>query len=393
MTRRPRVLALVAIAGIALAGLRYTGIAGPVAGPLVVHAEFAAAAGLAERADVSYRGVPAGRVGAIRLTATGVRVDLLLDPPARIPAGTQAVIATRSAAGDSYVDLRPRTAGGPFLAGGATIPRSRTSTPVAAETALAGASRLLGSLDPHDLATVIDELGQAFDGTGPALASLADDSAGLTATAEATLPHTIALLRDSRTALAGQAAQSGSIATWSRALASLSAQLDASQPDLRRLLVTGTDASRGSLALLNRVQPDLGVLLSNLIVTGQVQARRVGSIRQVLAAYPAVVAQGSQIVPGDGTAHLGLVLTQSTGNGARGTSAVPRPGGGEPGPVPLGPRTPAAPETAPFAGFDPATGIALGPDGRALTLGGTGGQRQLLGEQSWKSLLIGPLAS
>jgi phospholipid/cholesterol/gamma-HCH transport system substrate-binding protein len=44
------------------------------------------------------------------------------------------------------------------------------------------------------------------------------------------------------------------------------------------------------------------------------------------------------------------------------------------------------------SGYDPATGVALGEDGRPIILGSTGGQQRLLGEQAWKALLLGPLA-
>jgi phospholipid/cholesterol/gamma-HCH transport system substrate-binding protein len=48
--------------------------------------------------------------------------------------------------------------------------------------------------------------------------------------------------------------------------------------------------------------------------------------------------------------------------------------------------------TTTVSGYDPATGLALGEDGRPLILGSTGGQQRLLGEQAWKALLLGPLA-
>jgi phospholipid/cholesterol/gamma-HCH transport system substrate-binding protein len=44
------------------------------------------------------------------------------------------------------------------------------------------------------------------------------------------------------------------------------------------------------------------------------------------------------------------------------------------------------------SGYDPATGLVLGPDGLPLELGGTGGQYQLAGDQSWKQLLLAGLA-
>jgi phospholipid/cholesterol/gamma-HCH transport system substrate-binding protein len=44
------------------------------------------------------------------------------------------------------------------------------------------------------------------------------------------------------------------------------------------------------------------------------------------------------------------------------------------------------------SGYDPATGLALDSAGQPIILGTTGGQQRVLGEQAWKSLLLGPLA-
>ncbi|MBY8852911.1 MlaD family protein, partial [Saccharothrix sp. MB29] len=61
--------------------------------------------------EVTYRGVPVGRVGPIRLVDRRVEVELRITagaPP--IPADLEAVVANRSAVGEQYVDLRPRGA-------------------------------------------------------------------------------------------------------------------------------------------------------------------------------------------------------------------------------------------------------------------------------------------
>jgi phospholipid/cholesterol/gamma-HCH transport system substrate-binding protein len=44
------------------------------------------------------------------------------------------------------------------------------------------------------------------------------------------------------------------------------------------------------------------------------------------------------------------------------------------------------------AGYDPVTGLVIGPDGLPVQFGGTGGQYQLAGAQSWKQLLLAGLA-
>jgi phospholipid/cholesterol/gamma-HCH transport system substrate-binding protein len=123
------------------------------------------------------------------------------------------------------------------------------------------------------------------------------------------------------------------------------------------------------------------------------------------------VAGGFTITPGDGTAHLGLVLNvddppsckygstrqcgagdRAGGAGVRGTGNVPRPGGSDPKPAPQPDGTDPAGSGSPVAGYDPASGLVTGPGGGPLQFGGTGGQYQLAGDQSWKQLLLAGLA-
>ena len=104
-------------------------------------------------------------------------------------------------------------------------------------------------------------------------------------------------------------------------------------------------------------------------------------------------------------AHLGLVVNvndpppcvygrtttcssadEARGSGVRGTNNAPRPGGSGSS-TPPSSASSAGPD-APVAGYDPATGLVLGPDGQPLEFGGTGGQYQLAGDQSWKQLLL-----
>jgi len=52
----------------------------------------------------------------------------------------------------------------------------------------------------------------------------------------------------------------------------------------------------------------------------------------------------------------------------------------------------AGPASFDIAGYDPATGIVYGPNGREFILSSTGGEQRVLGESSWEWLLIGSLA-
>jgi phospholipid/cholesterol/gamma-HCH transport system substrate-binding protein len=411
--------AVVALVGISFVGFRYVGLGDVVlGGAYTVRADFATSGGIFTNAAVTYRGVQVGRVGDLTLRPDGVRVDLRLDRGTEVPANTRAVVSNRSAVGEQYVDLRPETDSTPFLAEGSVIPKSRTATPLPVETLLVNLDDLVTSVDQQDLSVVIDELGKAFSGTGENLQRMLDSGDLLLAEAEQNLPQTLALIEDGKTVLDTQADSANSIRRWADALASLSDQLKDSDTDLRRLLANGPGATREVTALLDGLDPTIGGLMGNLIVVGQVHNRRVDGVQMILAGFPAAVAGGYTVMPGDGTAHFGLVLNPEipppcvydqsrplqcsqaeieAGSAVRGAHNAPGPKGPkETGPVREGdaggsggdsPRS-----TTTVSGYDPATGLALGEDGRPLILGSTGGQQRLLGEQAWKALLLGPLA-
>ena len=78
--------------------------------------ELATSGGIFTNAEVTYRGVPVGRVGDMSLTSDGIEVDLLIDSSApQIPAsargrGGQSLSHRRA---DTF-DLQPDTDQGPF---------------------------------------------------------------------------------------------------------------------------------------------------------------------------------------------------------------------------------------------------------------------------------------
>jgi phospholipid/cholesterol/gamma-HCH transport system substrate-binding protein len=412
--------AIVSLVGITFVGFRYVGLGDALfGGQYTVRADFATSGGIFTNAAVTYRGVQVGRVGELALRPDGVRVSLRLDRGTTIPANTRAVVSNRSAVGEQYVDLRPESDGKPFLADGSVIPKSRTGTPLPVETVMVNLDKLVGSVDQSDLSVVIDELGTAFNGTGQDLQRLLDSGDLLLAEANDTLPQTLALIEDGKTVLDTQAESAGSIKRWASSLASLSDQLKDSDTDLRRLLKNGPVATQEVTTLLDQLQPSVGYLLGNLIVVGQIHNRRVAGVQQILATYPAAVAGGYTVIPGDGTAHFGLVLNpeipkpcvyqrsrpltcseaeQAAGSSVRGANNTPGPTGPpEQGAAPLGPESSGAKASrsanrSRVSGYDPATGLALGDDGRPIILGTTGGQQRMLGEQAWKSLLLAPLA-
>jgi phospholipid/cholesterol/gamma-HCH transport system substrate-binding protein len=403
------IFALVSLLGVAYVGVRYVGLGDRLLGrTYLLHADFDVAGGIFSNAAVSYRGVPVGRVGAVRLHGTGVRVDLVVRRGVRIPTDLRAVVAQRSAVGEQYVDLRPDADTGPYLRDGDVIPSSRTGTPLAVETLLSNFDALVRSIGVEDLSVVINELGTAFEGNETALRRLLDANSALLADASQFLPQTLTLIRDGRTVLETQAVSADAIRRWAAALAQFAKAMRDADPDLRRLLEAGPPAAMEVVGLLRDLDPSIGPLLGNLITVNGIAVRRLAGIEQILVVYPIVVAGGFTVAPGDGTAHLGLVVNANDpppcqytrtgagqqctagerggGSGVRSSANAPRPGGGEPTPAPVGP------SGGVVAGFDPSTGMVVGPDGLPLLFGGTGGQARLAGDQSWKQLLLAGLA-
>ena len=314
LTRRTRLqiaaFVLIALVGVSFAGARYAGM-DRLFGPrgYVVTMQLADSGGIFRNAEVTYRGVPVGRVGELRLTEKGVEVPLDIEPSSpKIPSDVKAVVANRSAVGEQYVDLRPNSRGGPFLHGGSVIAQESTQTPLPVEDIMMNLDSFAKSVPTESLRTVVTELGTAFRGNGGNLQTIIDTTREFTAEAQAHLPQTQKLLEDGRTVLQTQNEQGSAITSFSRDLRLLSEQLQKSDGDLRSVIQRAPGAARQVSGLLEDNEGQLGPLLANLTTTSELLASKNDGIEQLFVTYPLVAGGGYSVVPGDGTAHFGLVL-------------------------------------------------------------------------------------
>ena len=451
MITRQTKLQLLVFGLISLLGLSYTGVRYAnldrffVDQGYLVSADFVDSGGIFKGAEVTYRGVPKGKVESLTLRPDGVRVAIRLRPGSQIPRDVKAFVGNRSAVGEQYVDLQPQTDAKPYLAQGDVIPQSATQIPIAPTTLLVNLDRLVKSVDVQDVGIVLDELGNAFEGTGDSLQRLVDAGDQLTEAATENLPQTKKLINDGATVLNTQRDVAGQFRSFNRDLADLSATLRSSDPDFTRLFANGTQSAQQTTDLLQTNKSALPVLLSNLVTIAQIQSVRLPAIKQILVTYPNVIAGGFTVVPNDGTTHFGLVTTGSptpctegyegtrkrapsdtklhtpnlnaycklkpeTNRNVRGAQNEPRPAGEKPFPnnqysaVPDngGGQTGAAVQPSSTGGatgssgvllgdYDPLTGNVITSDGQRLTLGSTAGAQQAFGDQSWTWLLLGPL--
>ena len=265
------------------------------------YVDLADSGGIFSTASVTYRGVEVGRVGAITLRGDGIRVAIQLDGKHNIPAHTDAVIGNGSAIGEQYIDLQPQSSAGPYLRNGSVIPVSHTQIPVTTQQLLVSVDKLVNSIPRQDLKTVVDELGKAFDGTGPSLRRLLDASHALLTTAQANLPATTSLIDRSAPVLSTQVSLRGDLKSFSHDLAAFSDQLRASDRDLRNVVDRGTPAAVELHQLAQALDVSFPLLLSDLVTFGQPMAQRTAALRQVLIGYPYVIASTFGIFPGAGT--------------------------------------------------------------------------------------------
>jgi phospholipid/cholesterol/gamma-HCH transport system substrate-binding protein len=442
------VFLVISVVGLSYTAVRYAGLGKYFLDEgYVVSANFADSGGIFENAEVTYRGVPVGRVEALNLIEDGVQVDLRLRPGTEVPDDLRAVVRNRSAVGEQFVDLQPTRSGEPFLEEGDVIAMENTDLPIQPSELIVSLDDFVTSIDNDDLATTIDELGQAFDdGAGQSLQRIIDSGNALTLAAQDALPETKSLLRDGEVALNTQRDVGDQFKSFNRDLALLTDTLREIDPDFRRLYSNGTASAREVTDLVRGLRPDVPILFDNLITLAQVQKVRLDALQQILVTYPNVVAGGFTVVPGDGTTHFGAVEEQDppiceTGyedtderepedirlrtpnfnagcrqppegpSAIRGARNTPLPPSGEvfsgtkdapPGQgneqtssttASSNSRVPSTgDETVVLGDHDPRTGRVVTQDGRLYTIGSTAGASKVLGGDSWRWLMLGPLS-
>lgn len=181
----------------ALATLAVVGGGTTACGPFgsderTVNAYFEDTAGLFVGNEVGVLGIPIGEVIDIEPQGDKVKVTMVLtDEKIQIPADAGALVVARSVATDRYVELSPVFhAGDEALADNATIPITRTKTPVEWDEILAALDRFSKGLSGSDgkagaFSNLLSVGAKALDGTGvTANQTLADVAKAATALSE-----------------------------------------------------------------------------------------------------------------------------------------------------------------------------------------------------------------
>ncbi|HEY7050604.1 MAG TPA: MlaD family protein [Mycobacterium sp.] len=259
-------------------------------GKMTVTLELPATGGLYRFSNVTYRGVEIGKVTSVDLTRDGAKAVLSLNTSPKIPANLQADVLSVSAVGEQYIDLRPRTASGPYLHNGSVIAQRDATIPQDVGPMLDQVSALIGSIPKDKLSALLDEAFKGFNGAGYDLETLADTSSKLSGDLNRVGDANAALYRDSEPLLDSQADTTESIKLWARSLAGVTDQLVTDDPQIRTVLQNGPGAFDETSALLSQVKPTLPVLLANLTTLGQILVTFHPGVEQLLVLLPPSVA-------------------------------------------------------------------------------------------------------
>lgn len=259
-------------------------------GRINVTLELPAGGGLYRLANVTYRGSQIGKVTAVDLTPDGARATLTLDPSPPIPADLVAQVRSVSAIGEQYVDLRPRTASGPYLRDGSVIARSDTEIPQPVGPMLDSMDALLATIPKDKLAALLAETSKGLDDAGFDLGSLLDSSATITSKTRQVSPQTQALIEDAEPLLNGQVQTADATRTWARSLANVTDQIVTDDPQVRTIINAAPGALQEVSQLLDAVKPTLPVLLANMTSVGQVGVTYLPSLEQLLVLFPPYLA-------------------------------------------------------------------------------------------------------
>jgi len=126
------------------------------------------------------RGIKVGRVTGIETTTSGLAVSIELDRAHPVPANSAISVENLSAAGEQYIDFKPKLIAPPYFSDGTVIPADRVAQLVTGADLLKKANALMSALNIDQVHTIINNMSAAFAGNDTTIDSLAT-TAGLTA--------------------------------------------------------------------------------------------------------------------------------------------------------------------------------------------------------------------
>ncbi|WP_255791705.1 MlaD family protein [Mycobacteroides abscessus] len=156
------------------------------------------AVSLLPSSPVLLSGVKVGEVTTVDSTPTGVSVTVRVESAYRLPLDSAISIEQLSALGEPYINFRPRTASGPYLADGQRFTANDVIMPAAIPELSRAITSLLEQIDPQTIRSIVNTLSEGMAGTEEVVPQLARASNLLAATLQSREPQLRAMLKNAQ---------------------------------------------------------------------------------------------------------------------------------------------------------------------------------------------------
>lgn len=301
------VLAVIVVVGAAVVGQSI--VSGPVfSSPYHVIVDLPEAAGLHERSDVAYRGQHIGLVSKVQLTGRGVRATLRIDDGVKIPRDSQFVVANLSAVGEQYLDVRPRTAQGPFLADGAVVAADDAVLPLPTWQLLADTQHVLRRIDVADIRTISREVSEVFGHGDVGLPDLVEQISRTMDLAEQLSPQVFSLLGDSARPLQTMADLSPQVRQFVANARTIAAALREANPAIGQLIDQGAVVVPVVADQFHQMSPVLVSLLESGTPVAQMARAHLPGLQHWYVWTPRQL-EAMATATRNGSGHVVLVIT------------------------------------------------------------------------------------
>jgi ABC-type transporter Mla subunit MlaD len=113
---------------------------------------------LAVDSNVLLRGVPVGKVTRIETSISNATVDFYINGQYKVPTDSVIRLENLSALGETYIELEPRSSGGPLFRDGQRIASEAVKQPSSIPELAVSVVRVMNQLDPGQLQRVVGEV-------------------------------------------------------------------------------------------------------------------------------------------------------------------------------------------------------------------------------------------
>lgn len=292
-SRRWRLAAVAGVAFLLVAGIASAVMAlSPGSPGTQITAHFGEAVDLYPGSQVVILGVPVGRVTSVHPHGKAVVVTMRVNGGVPVPAKADAVIVSPSIISGRYVQLVPAYTGGPVMASGASIPQSRTATPVEIDQLYQAVTKFASDLGPNGvnssgaLNDVIRTGAANLNGSGKALGTMIRDFSELQQTLASNQGNFFATVTNLEQFTQLLQANNGQVKQAQQQLAQVSTFLAGDRQDLAGALSDLATALGQVQAFIQSNRSGLQTNITQLQAITKILVNQQASLAQALTNFP-----------------------------------------------------------------------------------------------------------